>query len=190
MERGALLVVDMLEAFALGTKTLPPVVGLDKMAKRVKKLVDKAREIGVPVFYVNDCFMPAEAAIDKHMKLFGVHGIKGDPRAEVMKILKPRKMDFVIEKKMYDGFYDTRLDSILRELEVKNIVVVGAWTNACVQHTVMGGWARGYRPYVVEDCVMCPDEKEHGDSIKYMKKFYGIKLLPHEEVLTLLEEMK
>jgi ureidoacrylate peracid hydrolase len=81
--------------------------------------------------------------------------------------------DFIVTKKMYDGFYNTRMDSILRELDIKTCVVTGTWTNACVQHTVMGAWCRGYDVIVLKDCCSCPDEKEHDHALAYMKQFYG-----------------
>lgn len=189
MPQSAILIVDMLEAFAVGSEKLPPVDGLHEMSERIKTLLEKARGVGIPVIYVNDAFEPAEASIDKHMKLFGVHAIKGEPGTEVMAAIKPQKTDFVVEKKIYDGFYDTRLDSILRELEVKNIIVTGTWTHACVQHTVMGGWARGYKPFIVEDCVLCPNKEEHVYGLKYMQTFYGLKLISLEAALANLESM-
>ena len=61
----------------------------------------------------------------------------------------------------------------LRELDVKNVVVTGTWTNACVQHTTMGAFCRGYDATILTDCCSCPDEGEHNHALAYMKKFYG-----------------
>jgi len=52
-------------------------------------------------------------------------------------------------------------------------VVTGTWTNACVQHTVMGAWCRGYDVIVLKDCCSCSDEKGHDHAFAYMKQFYG-----------------
>ena len=98
----------------------------------------------------------------------------GTPEALVVKELEhDENRDFIVPKKLYDGFYNTRLDSILRELDVKTCVVTGTWTNACVQHTVMGAFCRGYDVLILEDCCSCPDEQEHDHAMAYMKKFYG-----------------
>ena len=87
---------------------------------------------------------------------------------------------------MYDGFFETRLDSVLRQLKVDTVIVTGTWTNACVKHTVMGAWARSYQPIVPEEAVTCPDKKDHEWSLKYMEKFYATKIVTLSEALDLV----
>ena len=182
----ALIIVDMMKVFFQQTQTLPSSKSLVHVAENIKILLDECHRSRIPVIYSNDAFNPAEAAIEPHFKIFGVHGIKGDPLSEVVDLLKPSKDDFVIEKRMYDGFFETRLDSVLRQLKVDTVIVTGTWTNACVKHTVMGAWARSYQPIVPEEAVTCPDKKDHEWSLKYMEKFYATKIVTLSEALDLV----
>ena len=77
---------------------------------------------------------------------------------------------------------------ILRELDVKVCVVTGTWTDACVQHTVMGAFCRGYESSVLlKDCCACPDETEHERALAYMKKFYGAQAIDSHAWIAKLE---
>ncbi|HSR13067.1 MAG TPA: isochorismatase family cysteine hydrolase [Thermodesulfobacteriota bacterium] len=173
MERTALLVVDMLTDFFAAKPGLPIPVKMENLLKNNQRAVRKAREKGVPVVFVNDSFQKTEIPIDRHFKMSGPHAIIGTKGAEIAKELEyDENRDFIVPKKLYDGFYNTRLDSILREMDMKKCVVTGTWTHACVQHTVMGAWCRGYDVTVLEDCCSCPDEKAHQYGLEYMKTFY------------------
>ncbi len=142
MEKKALLVVDMLTDFFKPKEGLPVPLGIDRLLKNNQKVVRKARQKGIPVIFVNDSFQKTEIPIDRHFKISGSpHAIIGTEEAKVVKDLEyDENLDFIVPKKLYDGFYNTRLDSILRELGVKKCVFTGTWTHACVQHTVMGAW--------------------------------------------------
>jgi ureidoacrylate peracid hydrolase len=52
--------------------------------------------------------------------------------------------DIVVEKLRASGFHATPLDLVLRSLDVDTIVVVGGFTNQCVEATVRDGWALNY----------------------------------------------
>lgn len=184
----ALIIVDMLKSFFQPTEKLPVSEYLLKVAENIKILVDECRKRGIPVIYANDAFLPAEVPIDHHFKLHGVHAVKGTPGAEVYDLIAPTEKDFVIEKKLYDGFYNTRLDSVLRELKVDTVMVTGTWTNCCVMHTVMGAWERLYQPIVPEDTVTCPDESEHQHALRYMEKYYGAKIVNLSESLDMIKK--
>jgi nicotinamidase-related amidase len=186
----ALIIVDMLKVFFEQTEKLPAAKNQSKVAQNIKILLDECRNRKIPVIYSNDAFNPAEAPIEPHFKIFGVHGIKGDPSSGVIDLLTPTQNDFVIEKRMYDGFYETRLDSVLRQLKVDTVIVTGTWTNGCVKHTVMGAWARSYCPIVVKDAVTCPDENEHNWALKYMEKFYQAKIVNVSEALDVIKSTK
>lgn len=174
MNRTALLVVDMLKDFFVPKDELPTPLEIETLIKNNKKVVHSARQAGIPVVFVCDNFHKTEIPIDRHFKLSVPHCIVGTKGAEIIDELEyDDNHDFFVPKKLYDGFYNTRLDSILRELDVKNCVVTGTWTNACVQHTVMGAWVRGYDVLLLTDCCSCPDTAEHDHALAYMKKFYA-----------------
>jgi gluconolactonase len=50
-----------------------------------------------------------------------------------------------------NAFHDTRLDTLLRGLEVETLVVTGAWTNMSVEHTARHAADAGYRVAVASD---------------------------------------
>ncbi len=50
--------------------------------------------------------------------------------------LKPEPGDLVVGKRRYSRFYDTDLDTLLREMGVKTLIVTGCVTNICVRSTV------------------------------------------------------
>ncbi len=111
MQRTALLVVDMLTDF------LAPKPGLDT-PKRISSLIENNRKVcrfarrkGIPVVFVNDAFQKTEIPIDRHFKLTIPHAIIGTKEALVVEELEyDENKDFIVEKKLYDGFYNTRLD--------------------------------------------------------------------------------
>ncbi|MFC2024427.1 cysteine hydrolase family protein [Chloroflexota bacterium] len=188
MMNKALIIVDMEKGFFQPTDKLQAPKDLDRVARNIKLLVDECHRLEIPVIYCNDAFQPAEVPIDYHFKLWGVHALKGDPSADVIDLLKPDERDFIIDKKIYDGFYNTRLDTVLRELRTNTVFVTGTWTNACVQHTVMGAWARRYETIVPDDAVTAPDEDEHWAALSYMSKYYGTMIVNTHRALELVKE--
>jgi nicotinamidase-related amidase len=147
---------------------------MQKLLANNQKVVRKAREFRVPVIFVNDSFQKTEIPIDRHFKLSSPHAIQGTEEAKVVKELEyDENVDFIVPKKLYAGFYNTRLDSVLRELDMKKCVVTGTWTHVCVQHTAMGAWCRGYDVTLLKDCCSCPDQRAHDYALEYMKSFYA-----------------
>jgi nicotinamidase-related amidase len=183
----ALIIVDMMKCFFVRqSEKLEPSPNVEGISRNIRRLVDECHRVKIPVVYSNDAFHPAEAATEPHFKLFGVHGIKGDPLSDVVDLLAPAPTDFVVEKRMYDGFFQTRLDTVLRSLNVDTVIVTGTWTSGCVQHTVLGAWEHCYLPIVVTDAVSCPDEQAHQYALQYMARNYAAKLVSLPEALALI----
>src|SRR3954451_22619352 len=65
--------------------------------------------------------------------------------------LEPVEGDHVVEKMRMNGFYETRLDILLRGLGVETIVITGAWTNMSIEHTARHGADAGYEVVVASD---------------------------------------
>jgi nicotinamidase-related amidase len=177
----AVVVIDMLIDFVTGkleverTKYIIP---------NLKRLVEAARENGVPVIYSNDAHYPQDVEVTRK---WGNHAIKGTEGAEVIPELKPAEKDYVVEKRTYSGFYETGLDPLLRSLYkgegAKTVILGGLHTNMCVRHTAADAFFRGYRIIVAKDCVEAFTREEHEEGLKYLEYVYNAKIMTVDEII-------
>lgn len=67
-------------------------------------------------------------------------------------LVAPHETDFYVRKHVHSGFFDTRLDTLLRNLRVKNLVFVGFALDECVGTTMIDALWRNYRVILLRDC--------------------------------------
>jgi len=60
--------------------------------------------------------------------------------------------DIVVEKDVNSGFVGTSLEILLRRAGVQRLVVVGFFTNCCVETTIRMSGNMGFDTYLVPDC--------------------------------------
>jgi len=72
--------------------------------------------------------------------------------AAVVDELKQEPDDIHVDKYRISGFWDTPLDSILRNLATKTILFAGVNTDQCVLHSLTDANFLGYGCLLVEDC--------------------------------------
>ncbi|MSQ70679.1 MAG: isochorismatase family protein [Betaproteobacteria bacterium] len=65
--------------------------------------------------------------------------------------LAPQPGDIVIPKTKQSGFFDTNLDSVLRNLGIRTLAFVGIATNVCVEATLRDASYRDYLCLLVAD---------------------------------------
>ena len=65
--------------------------------------------------------------------------------------LEPQDGDHVVEKMRMNGFFQTRLDVLLRGLGADTLLITGAWTNMSIEHTARHGADAGYEVVVASD---------------------------------------
>jgi ureidoacrylate peracid hydrolase len=126
------------------------------IVERVRRLVDAAREVGVPVIFVWHVDEPGHRDSTRNAKLFrdiaDADGlVRGTWGVEPVAGLEPRPGDAVVEKQRMSAFNSTTLDTKLRGLGVETIVVCGAWTNFAVEHTCRDGADYGYEVVLATD---------------------------------------
>jgi ureidoacrylate peracid hydrolase len=56
-----------------------------------------------------------------------------------------------VSKHRYSGFFETKLDDVLRELGATHLLVTGCTTSVCVESTVRDAMFRNYHSIVLED---------------------------------------
>ncbi len=72
------------------------------------------------------------------------HFIKNTADAEIIPPLAPREGEKLVVKNRWNGFFNTNLDSILKENNIINLVVVGAATDVCVLETCSNAFSLNY----------------------------------------------
>lgn len=181
MEKPAVIIIDMLNDFVTGELRTDRARGI---IQPLKRLVEAAREHGVPVVYSNDAHYPTDVEV---VRKWGGHAIKGTQGAEVILELKPKKEDFIVEKRTYSGFYETGLEPLLRSLYkgkgVKTVILGGLHTHICVRHTSADAFFRGYKIVIAQDGVEAFTEEAHEEGLKYLKDVYNAQIETVNEVI-------
>lgn len=119
----------------------------DEVVATISGLVDKAREMQVPVVWIQhaDEGMPA-----------------GSWEWEIVPELTVHDGEPVVQKIYGDAFEDTELHDILSERGIHTVVIVGGQTDQCIRSTLHGAFARGYNTTLVTDAHTGPDRTEGG----------------------------
>jgi nicotinamidase-related amidase len=137
----ALLVIDV------QTGVVAEAVERDTVVANINTLVDKARQDGVPVVWVQ-------------------HNDEGLPREtdewQIVPELKRDESEPLVEKQYGDSFEDTDLEQVLAERGVGRLIVVGAQTDMCIRSTLHGALARGYDATLVSDAHTTEDLSQWG----------------------------
>lgn len=69
-------------------------------------------------------------------------------------VLAPQDGDYFIRKHVYSGFVGTRLDQLLRNLDIKTIFISGFSADACLLTTVIDALWHNYKVVLLRDCTL------------------------------------
>ncbi len=177
LDHAAVLVVDMLQDFVYGA------LACDRgkaIVPATARLLDAAREAGIPVIFCNDCHLPG---IDRELEIWGEHAMKGTPGAEVIPDLKLCDKDFVVPKRRYSGFFQTDLDILLKELGVNTVIMTGLHAHMCVRHTSADAYMLGYDVVVAKEATDSFTEEDYTYGIAYLKTCYGADAYTDDELI-------
>jgi len=165
-----------------------------------------AREIDLPVIYLNNSapkiglrysefskvlkrqlntdmeHMFAEDEVDPKEYHYG-----DSDHVKISKLLTPRKNEYFIRKHVYSGFVGTRLDLLLRYMDIKNLFVVGFSADACLMTTIIDALWRNYKTILLRDCTLANDFPEEQDEllgtqrmVKMMESLYCVSITSQE----------
>lgn len=177
LDRAAFLMVDV---YGLGhdegapVPELPPLFlkALHKMQTemirdRIRPTRDAARASGMPVVYTENVWRPSAWTKSEFGHLVdrtesGNTGTFdevyiGTDYNRYSDVIAPGPSDFVVQKTMYDSFFETTLDTVLRNLGIKYLICAGFTADICLLNTVIGAMYRNYRVFVLRDCVLASE---------------------------------
>ncbi len=177
LQNPAILVVDMLNDFVTGA------IGCDRaraMVPATARLLDAAREAGVPVIFCNDAHRPG---IDRELQIWGDHALVGTKGAEVIPELHLCDKDYVVPKRRYSGFFQTDLDILLKELGVKTVIMTGLHCHMCVRHTSADAYCLGYDVVVAKEATDSFTQEDYEYGLAYLKTCYGADAYTNDELI-------
>jgi gluconolactonase len=176
-KRSALIVQDLqndviTEGGAFAESGAPGHANSQNVVENVKRLAAAARAAGMPVIHVHYIVDPGAPGLKQNAPLFvGVKEagalVRGSWGAAPVDGLEPQQGDHVVEKMRMNGFYETRLDILLRGLGAQTIVITGAWTNMSIEHTARHGADAGYEVVVVSDGTSTTGEDWQNAALSY-----------------------
>jgi gluconolactonase len=176
-KRSALIIQDLqndviTEGGAFADSGAPAHAKSQSIVENVKRLAEAARVAGMPVIHVHYIVEHGAPGLKQNAPLFvGVKEsnalVRGTWGAAPVDGLEPQSGDHLVEKMRMNGFYNTRLDILLRGLGADTIVITGAWTNMSIEHTARHGADAGYEVVVVSDGTSTTGEDWHNAALNY-----------------------
>ena len=94
--------------------------------------------------------------------------IAGTEGASILPELTRAPTDHVVVKKRYSAFFGTELDALLATLGVRELVLAGVNTHACVRTTAIDAYQRDLDVTLASECVGSYDDEHHNVTMKYL----------------------
>lgn len=174
----ALVLIDVINDMAFeGADSL--IQQAEPMAARLARLKRRALAADVPVVYVNDNF--GRWRSDFRQTVQHCTSAKS-PGRRVSIRLRPTRRDYFVLKPRHSGFFDTTLDTLLKNLGVQTVVLGGIAGNICVLFTANDAYMRGLRIFVPADCVVSNTAIENEYALEQMKTVLKADIRPSNEL--------
>jgi gluconolactonase len=175
--RSALIIQDlqndvMIDGGAFADSGAPAHATAQNVVANVADLAAACRSAGVPVIHIWYIVEAGAAGLKQNAPLFqGVKEadalVRGTWGAAPAEGLEPQDGDHVVEKMRMNGFFETRLDILLRGLGADNLIITGAWTNMSIEHTARHGADAGYEVVVASDGTSTTDDEWQNAALNY-----------------------
>src|SRR5215217_3311548 len=162
----ALLLIDVINDldFDGGERLLESAL---PMARRIADLKRRAKRAGIPAIYVNDNYGRWQSDFTKLVEHVRTDGVRGAPIAE---LLLPEEDDYFVLKPKHSAFYSTTLDTLLRYLGTRTLLVGGVATNICVLFTANDAYMRDLKLLIPHDAVAANTEAESTGALEQMRR--------------------
>ena len=191
-EKCALLVIDMQYEFVKPHWCPDWVPEATRQVPSIKRLIEHCRSNNIPVIYTvyskthdyldrpkTGKFMPgrySELNID-----FSIFYDEG----RVWHELAPREDEIVIHKSSYGAFYDTPLETILKNMGKDTVIICGTLTNYCCGATARQAYERSFKVVFGSDVTSTDDPEMQEPELKVLRKGFA-KVLTLEEIIEAL----
>ncbi len=169
-----LLLIDFINdlEFPEGHQFVKPTLAA---ARKVAKFKKRAKALGIPVVYVNDNFGRWRSdfrEVTGHSLEKGVRGRR------VAALLQPESDDYFVLKPKHSAFFATTLDTLLRYLGARCLILTGIAADVCVFFTANDAYMRDLKLVVPSDCVASGLAKNTKTALQFMARVLDARTEP------------
>ena len=149
------------------------------MARKLLRLKRRAKQAGIPIIYVNDNFGRWQSDFRRQVQ----HCLRQNSRGhEIVSLLRPEEDDYFVLKPKHSGFFSTTLETLLRYLGSKKLILTGIAGNFCVLFTANDAYMRDYELIIPSDCTASNTTEENREALTLMRKFLKADTRPSNKV--------
>jgi nicotinamidase-related amidase len=191
-ENCALLVIDMQDEFVKPHWSPDWVPEATRQVPHIRRLIEHCRGKNIPVIYT--VYSNTHNFLDRPKTGKSMPGRYSEldidtsnffRQGRVWHELAPRQDELVIHKSSYGAFYDTPLETILKNLKKDTVAICGTLTNYCCGATARQAYERSFKVIFGSD-VNAPDDPEMQEpELKVLRKGFA-RVLSSEEIITAL----
>jgi nicotinamidase-related amidase len=174
----ALLLIDVINDLAFeGSEAL--IRQAEPMALRLAALKRKATKAGIPSIYINDNFGQWRSDFRQTVAHCTA---RRSPGRFVSHRLRPTSRDYFVLKPRHSGFYDTTLDTLLRALHVRRVILTGIAGNICVLFTANDAYMRGLTIFTPADCIVSNTARDNQNALRQMQTVLKARIAPSDRL--------
>jgi nicotinamidase-related amidase len=160
----ALLVVDMMTSYDFddADKLLD---SAREAVPNIARLVERARNEGVDVVYVNDNYgdwrSSSTALVEKALE---------SEHRDLVEPIAPDDRSLFVFKPRHTCFYETPLEYLLGQRDIDRVVLTGQATEQCIVYSALDAYVRHFQVAVPTDAVAHIHEDLAGAALKMMER--------------------
>lgn len=174
----ALLLIDVINDLAFdGSDAIVPAA--EHMATTLARLKRRASAAGVPVIYVNDNF--GRWRSDFRQTIAHCTS-RTAPGRRVSAKLRPTTRDYFVLKPKHSGFYDTTLDTLLHDLNVRRVILTGIAGNICVLFTANDAYMRDLEIIAPSDGMVSNTPEDNAYALRQIEHLLKADVVPADDI--------
>jgi nicotinamidase-related amidase len=185
-ENCALLVIDMQDEFVKPGWTPYWVPEATRRIPTIQHLIKACRALKIPVIFT--AFAGSHRNFDRPSTGAQMPNrfpdIAPDPAwfrdGSIYAELAPADDEIVIHKPSYGAFYDTPLQTILKNMNRDTVIICGTLTNFCCGTTARQAYERGFKVVVLSDATATDDMDLQEPELMVLRKGFALVLTADE----------
>lgn len=187
----ALLVIDMQDEFVKPGWTTSWIQEATRQVPLIKQLIEFCRFKNIPIIYTafkdTHNFLDRPKSGSSMPNRYPELGNSNDwfREGKIWHELEPEKNDIIIYKPSYGAFYNTPLETILKNLEKDTVIICGTLTNYCCGTTARQAYERGFKVVFGSDVTSTDVPEMQEPELKVLRKGFA-RVLSLDEIFELV----